>query len=315
MGKRAGAERTPVEPQRQNWFDPIVVNRRRAGLSFPFKVAALNLYGVDRVEEIAARLKRPPLHDAGVILLCEAGWRTRRSGGREVAADLASQLEMSFAFGPSFGFFRPGGPISAFMGSAILSREPLREVRSTAIAASQNVLRRKNRIARPVGLIASTTIDGGAITIGVVHLDRASSPQFRARQMAQFLAAMPSHGPAVIGGDFNSTTVDWTNPHAMLKVAALMVLRPRRFRDPVRYEPLFERLRDAGFKIEGVNLPLKPTFTFNRIIPPMFRPKLDWIAIRGIEAVPGSAKVVPPRSSLLQRRASDHDLIVCEVTI
>ncbi len=133
--------------------------------------------------------------------------------------------------------------------------------------------------------------------------------------MEQLLSAFPSDGPAVIGGDFNTTTIEWPRSLALVKVAALMMMNPRRFRDPVGREPLFDRLRGAGFRIDGVNLPLRPTFTFTRFIPPMFRPKLDWIAVRGLRPVAGSAAIVPPRASIFDRRASDHDLVVCEVTI
>ncbi len=296
-------------------FEPIVLNRRSAGARFPLKVVALNLQNRGRVEEVAACLQRPPLHGAGVILLSEVAWRTRWSGRREVAAELASILGMSLVFTPSWGFKASrGGPVVCLVGCAILSAQPLIDVTTAPISPVPESHIRRHRIDRPAGIIASIVVGGREVKVGVVHLNRSGSPQFRARQMDDYLSALPPDGPAVIGGDFNTTTIGWS-PLAFAKVPPLMMTQPRRFRDPVRYEPLFARLGEAGFAIDGANLPLKPTFTFTRFTPPAMRPKLDWLAVRGLHAVPGSAAVVTPRASFLARRFSDHDFIVCKVTI
>ncbi len=295
-------------------FEPTALNRRSAGARFPLKVAALNLRGSGQVEAIAARLKRPPLHGIGVLLLSEVAWRTRWSGRREVAAELASILRMSFIFAPSLGYRSSrDGRMAALKGCAILSAQPLIDVTTPPISAMPLRHNLHRRVDRQVGIIASIVIGGLEIKVGVVHLSRSGSPQFRARQMEEYLAGFPPDGPAVVGGDFNTTTIAW-NSLGLAKVAALMMIRPRRFRDPARYEPLLGRLGDAGFALDGANVALKPTFTFTRVIPSVLRPKLDWIAMRGLRAVPGSAAVVAPRASFLSRRISDHDLVVCEVT-
>ena len=311
MGERAEAAPAAIGSA----FEPTALNRRSAGARFPLKVAALNLRGSGQVEAIAARLKRPPLHGAGVLLLSEVAWRTRWSGRREVAAELASILGMSFIFAPSWGYRSShDGRVASLKGCAILSTQPLIDVITTPIPALPHQHNRHRRVDRHVGIIASIVIGGREIKLGVVHLSRNGSPQFRARQMEEYLIAFPPDGPAVVGGDFNTTTIVWDS-FALAKVAALMMIRPRRFRDPARYEPLLGRLGDAGFGIDGANLALKPTFTFTRAIPSVLRPKLDWIAMRRLRAVPGSAAVVAPRASFLDRRISDHDFVVCEVTM
>jgi endonuclease/exonuclease/phosphatase family metal-dependent hydrolase len=311
MGERAEAAPAAIGSVA---FEPTVLNRRSAGVRFPLKVAALNLRGSGQVEAIAACLKRPPLDGAGVLLLSEVAWRTRWSGRREVAAELASILGMSFVFAPSWGYRSShDGSMASLKGCAILSAQPLIDVATPPIPALPHRHNPHRRIDRHAGIVASIVIGGREIKVGVVHLSRGGSPQFRARQMDEYLAGFPSGDPAVVGGDFNTTTIAW-NSFALAEVAALMMLRPRRFRDPARYEPLLGRLGDAGFAIDGANVALKPTFTFTRIVPPVMRPKLDWIAIRGLRAVAGSAAVVAPRASVLSRRISDHDLVVCEVT-
>jgi endonuclease/exonuclease/phosphatase family metal-dependent hydrolase len=315
MAEGAGAQITPGEIGTPS-FETVELNRPSAGARFPLTVAVLNMFGGSRLEVIASCFRRPPLRDAGVILLCEADWRTRRACGREVAAELASMLEMSFAYAPSFGLRSSGDPPSAFLGVAILSREPLMDVRATALPAPPALSRHRWLAGAPAGLIASAVVDRRSITLGVAHLDRNASPRFRESQMAHYLSAFPADGPAVIGGDFNTTTIDWTGKWGVaLKLLGLTMTQPRRFRDPVAYEPLFGRLSEAGFDFQHANAPRKPTFTFTCLIPPFLRPKLDWIAVRGIRAVPGSAAVLAPRVSPLSPRASDHDIVACKVTL
>jgi hypothetical protein len=43
------------------------------------------------------------------------------------------------------------------------------------------------------------------------------------------------------------------------------------------------------------------------------RPKLDWLAVRELRPITGTAAVVAPRSSILRRRASDHDFVTVEL--
>jgi hypothetical protein len=131
--------------------------------------------------------------------------------------------------------------------------------------------------------------------------------------MKQFLEGFPAGAAAIIGGDFNTTTVDLGSRAALIKASALSLLQRHRFRNPQKWEPLFERLRAAGFKIGGANASGKATFTPSRLIPPIVRPKLDWLALRGLKPVVGSAMVVPARTSLLASRFSDHDFIMCTV--
>jgi hypothetical protein len=50
-------------------------------------------------------------------------------------------------------------------------------------------------------------------------------------------------------------------------------------------------------------------------VPRWSRPKLDWIGLRGLEAVRGSAAVVAAKTGVFGRRISDHDFVMCEVRV
>lgn len=130
--------------------------------------------------------------------------------------------------------------------------------------------------------------------------------------MAALLGELPSGGQIVLGGDFNTTTIALGTPGGFIAAAARMLLNPRRFRSPARHEPLFARLASAQFQTGGANAEGVPTFTFTRLIPPFLRPKLDWIALRGLAPVDGSARVLPARPSLFAPRVSDHDFVMVD---
>ena len=77
-------------PQEIPNFEPTIVNRPARAAKRTLKTVVFNARTGARFDGILACLRRPPLADADVIMLCEADWRMRRSAGREIAADLAA---------------------------------------------------------------------------------------------------------------------------------------------------------------------------------------------------------------------------------
>jgi endonuclease/exonuclease/phosphatase family metal-dependent hydrolase len=292
-------------------FEPMALNRPSVDTRSPLKVAVLNARGGADFHAILGCLSRPPLADAGTLMLCEASWRMPRHRWVEFAPGLAEALRMSFAFLPSFGRVTKSGEFRA-IGNAILCSQPIDGFRTVALSRPPHryVPNRLNGLHQ--GLLASINVNGRRVTMGVVHLERLWDPQGRGQQMEDFLSAIGNEAPVIIGGDLNTTTVDMDRRWQLLRACLAIAARPRRFRRPEPYEPLFDRIAAHGFSIDGANVPAVPTFTFSRLVPPRWRPKLDWIAARGIETVAGSAKVVPARTSIVGRRVSDHDFVLCE---
>lgn len=292
-------------------FEPMALNRPAVATRSALKVAVLNVAGGADFHAILACLTRPPLADAGTLMVCEASWRMPRHRWVEFASGLAEALKMSFAFLPSFGRATKGGKFRA-IGNAILCAQPLDDFRAIPLSRPPHKIIPRRIIGVHQGLLATINAGGRRVTIGVVHLERLWDPEGRARQMEDFLSAIGREAPTIIGGDLNTTTMDMDRRWGLLRASAAIVARPWRFREPQPHEPLFERIREHGFSIEGANVPAVPTFTFSRLVPPLWRPKLDWIAARGIQPVDGSATVVPARTSILGRRVSDHDFVMCE---
>jgi hypothetical protein len=303
---RSSEATEPLSP-----LQPVVVNRRsREQAVASLKVVAFNAKGGCHLDGIRRCLTGRSLAGANVILLCDADWSDPRSGFRTVAADLAADLEMSFAFAPKHRD-EPG----SYSGNAILCSQPLLDVVAVSLSKPQLAFSRLRRVGEPRGMLASAVFHGRPITLGVVHLTARWNPEGRRRQIADFIAAVPANGPVLIGGDFNTTTIDLSGPNALLWGLGEFVSKPARFRYPELYEPLLQHLEETGFEVQAFNAPRKPTFTFARVIPPLLRPKLDWLAARQLSAVPGAAVVVAARRSFFSRRVSDHDFVMCEVRL
>jgi endonuclease/exonuclease/phosphatase family metal-dependent hydrolase len=309
----AGSKLTPP-------FPPIVVNRAARQPGSRLRVVLLNAAGGKRFREIVTCLKRPALQGADVILLCEVNAGMKPSAGRDVAAEMAAMLEMSCAYIPEFGVTNPPGEIVRYMGNAILSAAPFEDVVAVPMhnPRTPRMLRRNpnwSRVGRPTGIVTRIKFGGRELTVGLAHLHSRCIPAERARQMANFLESFPTLGRAVFGGDLNTTTTELSSWSHIWATARQMITNPSRFRAPQAYEPLFDHLREHGLEIDGVNVPNRPTFTFSGLIPRSMRPKLDWLAIRELRPIAGTAAVVTPRSPSLLRRVSDHDFVTVDLEL
>lgn len=313
----------PAGPERQaHQFEPIIENRPSTIALGPLRVVAFNAEGGARFEGILRCFAREPLRSASVILLSEVDFGTRRAGRRKVASELAHALEMSCAYVPEFGLIGADGAMISYLGNAILSREPMENV--TAIPLPK-VSARYPRVPRSLGpvkrqgshvaIVATIRVRGKTVLVSVAHLDSRAHPTGRDLQIATMLEGFPVGGPAIFGGDLNTTTVELINPAGVRIVLRDMLLNSKRFRHPHAHEPLLARLGEAGFEVRGANVEGRATFTFARVVPPWMRPKLDWISLRGLEPVAGSAKVIPARPGFFASRVSDHDFIAVEVAL
>src|SRR5580704_6350286 len=108
------AQPMPSDPERTaHRFEPILENRASTMAPGPLRVVAFNAQGGTRFDGILRCLAREPLRRAGVLLLSEMDFGTSRSGGREVASELAQALGMSCAYVPEFGLLAEDGAVRA----------------------------------------------------------------------------------------------------------------------------------------------------------------------------------------------------------
>ena len=229
-------------------------------------------------------------------------------------------LEMSCAYVREFGVINESGDIVGYLGNAILSAAPFDDVAAVAMPnpRTPRMLRRNpnwSRVGTPTGIVTRINFGGRELTVGLAHLHSRTAPAGRARQLATYLESFPATGRAVFGGDLNTTTTELSSWSHLRATAREMIANPGRFRAPQAYEPLFEHLREHRLEIDGVNVANRSTFTFSGLIPRSMRPKLDWLAVRDLHPIAGTAAVVTPRSPRLMRRVSDHDFVTVDLEL
>jgi endonuclease/exonuclease/phosphatase family metal-dependent hydrolase len=293
----------------------------------------------------------PALADADVIALNEVDLGMARAGNRDVTHDLATRLVRHGVWAPLFletTRGRDDDPLHAgeveneesLFGIALLSRWPIGAVRVVELPSPVAFqFDRERMVGRHVALIAEILRPGAPFVASTTHLEVHRGRAERATQMQVVMAALADEKrPVVLTGDFNSHTFDRGRRHSSLAAAATLFLTPggaltARFRQPdrgPRHEPLFDRLREHGFRWEMFT-DFAPTLRlrFDRVeegrawewLARLANPlvswaatraamKLDWIVARGWGA--GSGGTVTGLDG--PGRPSDHAPIVAELT-
>lgn len=231
------------------------------------------LHGIAFDAIARALASEPRLAAADVISLNEADCGLARSGNRHVAFDLAQGRGLHAAWAAQFleleGGYRTAAAVAtapqgeSLFGLALLSRWPLAAVRRVELPSPESLLFDRERKAGCfVALVARVLHPAQPFTAVVTHLDVHGSPRRRAAQMQVIAAALPP-GPALVMGDFNTTTFARGSVLRSARTLTTLALAPQRRLRPRLLAPhlpagsppelLFDVLRDAGFAIEPFN--------------------------------------------------------------
>lgn len=234
------------------------------------RVMSINLANKKDAARIAEEIKR----DAGVvpdILLLQEVARLKGSE-TSVAEQVARILGMHAAFAAP----KPG-PTS--VGVAVLSRWPIEGRAVHRVRRFYRVLKVRPRLALGV----TTQSPRGPIRVWTTHLDTRITVKERVAQLRPILAEAASfREPSIIGGDLNTLNLGWVlhaipypngNAHARA-VADLM--------------------RQHGFDTPFTQH--RPTFDH-------FGMQLDWVYLRGLEAI---------RSGIAPLAFTDHHAVWAE---
>ena len=321
----------------------------------PVRLCAWNIQRGARLDAIRGALATDPiLAGADVLLLTEVDCGLGRSGNRNVARELAEALDMSYAFGPSYltladdwGENREGRPnTTALAGTAILARGAIRRTENLELPELRDKFSSsERRLGKKRALLAELALSSGPLVVAACHLDSNASPRQRARQLAAVLDGLEGPTPAILGGDFNSSTHDLSSPFAAVRDVVRKVLVRGLGRtidgymtpEQAEERPLFELIGERGFTIDGFNARTRPTYHYDFNDPYALEKlrrlggralvfavrrllrrwnarlpaRLDWFAGKGVRAL--SAAVLDPRDGE-GRAVSDHAAIVCDVT-
>jgi endonuclease/exonuclease/phosphatase family metal-dependent hydrolase len=310
------------------------------------------LHGL-QFDAIAAALQNSPeLAPADLITLNEVDVGLSRSGSRHVAFDLAARLGLHAAWAAQFleldgGANRgnapqPHQPGECWFGLALLSRFPIAAPRRIELPSPAGLLfDRECKAGAFVALAARIEHPVRPFTAIVTHLDVHGTPESRAAQMRAVLEHLPP-GPAILAGDFNTTTFArgslWrslatltmlaSGPKARLSDRLLRPYRPR----GRPYEPLFDVLAQQQFDFERFNstdasldvhfadvheldaFPVPLRRTVLRALGWVERRngmRLDWITARGFVPDPARPACAVPSLMRGAGAASDHAPVAC----
>lgn len=163
--------------------------------------------------------------DADVLLLQEVDMFCRRTGGRDVAGELADALGMNWLCAGEFQEIGESlGRQPALTGQAILSRYPLEDAVVLPFTAQAKLRWRLTPLEpRRGGRIALRVRTAGVLVYNA-HLESWGSEKLRRKQLDQILAdqaGSAADGAAVIiGGDLNNLPVIRSSMFGRLTVAS-----------------------------------------------------------------------------------------------
>lgn len=232
-------------------------------------------WNIERGKELAGQLKAfreiPYLQDCDVLLLTETDVGMARSGNADVARTLARDLGMHYAFVPCYLSLVKGSGTERWIegenelglhGNAILSRYPIRDPYRIALRNGIDKLKsNEQRLGTQTALAATIDLPGGPLPVASVHLDANSTQAHRASQMRSVLEALPHTGPALVGGDWNTTTFDSSSAfRAIMGYWRCVFMGPSRvinghFLHPYHWfeKELFDLLEHRGFDFRRCN--------------------------------------------------------------
>ena len=238
-----------------------------------YRIAAWN---IERGKELAGQLEvlrdHEWLREADVLLLTETDVGMARSGNVDVAQTMARELGMNYAFVPCYLSLVKGSGTErevdgendlGLHGNAILSRYPITAPRAVHLTNGiDKMASREKRLGRQTALLAEIGFPGFRLPVASVHLDAQSTQRHRAEQMRAVLDAMPETGPALLGGDWNTTTFDSSTAFRAICGYWLRVfMGPGRvirnhFLHPDRWfeRELFSLLRARGYEHDRSNV-------------------------------------------------------------
>jgi endonuclease/exonuclease/phosphatase family metal-dependent hydrolase len=303
-------------------FDRLEVAPPRAGRTALDGPARIAFWNAERGKYLDASANLLRGLDAAAYLLCELDLGMARSGQAHTAREMAQHLAAGYAFGVEFlelglgdAFERSwhAGEINeaGLHGAAILSPFPLERpalVRLESDGRWFDGANGERRVGGRIALLATLRIAGRPITLVNVHFESHSDPTSRAAQMGRLLDAIDAYAdgqPALIGGDFNTSTLGrgWARGSGEKPV-----LPEERLLDPVPFEPLFDVAAARGYDWRACNtlgVPTQRTRPDGTPPPPLGR--LDWFFSRGLATSdPKTVAAVDGAGIAI----SDHEVLV-----
>jgi len=331
--------------------------RSSAAAKDRYRFVAWNIErGTQLTRQLDALRTNEFLRDADVLLLIETDVGMARSGNVDVARTMAQELGFAYAFVPCYLSLVKGSGVERHVegentvglhGNAILSRYPMTNLRRVSLENGiDKIASREKRLGQQTALAATIEFPQQRVATVSTHLCAQSSQHHRMQQMRQILDVLPA-GPAVLGGDWNTST--YNSSRALYAILGFWlrvmmgvdhVIRNHYLHPERMFErELFEMLDRQGFDYRSCNVMGEHTVHYDmrdpradgslrEWVPDWCFPfiywslrnhngrcplKLDWFAARGVKTENPVVLHEPRDGSHVP--LSDHDAIGVDIRL
>jgi endonuclease/exonuclease/phosphatase family metal-dependent hydrolase len=237
----------------------------------PIEAARIVFWNAERLKYLGPSIAMLGKAAADACLLCELDLGMARSGNTHTTADLARALNAGYVFAIEFvelglgdarerNWHRDEKNAAGLHGAALVSARPLLRPRVLRLETSGRWFDGafgERRVGGRIAVMAEMIVGGQPLLLVSVHYESHTGPEDRLTQTRLLLQEIDQHAPGqpvLIGGDFNTNTMDRSERERPALIKAALASDPRRLELPMIYEPMFEELRTWGYRWEECNL-------------------------------------------------------------
>jgi endonuclease/exonuclease/phosphatase family metal-dependent hydrolase len=292
--------------------------------------ARIVFWNAERLKYLTPSIAMLGATKADACLLCEVDHGMARSGNIHTTAGLAQGLGAGYIFAVEFVELGLGDArerhwhmaetnTASLHGAGLVSRRFLQRPRLLRLETSGRWFDGKfgeRRVGGRIAVMAELEVGGKPVLLVSVHYESHTGPEDRLAQTRLLLDDIDRSNPGqpvLIGGDFNTNTLERAD-HERLK-RAQQVLRddPHRFHYPMAYEPMFEELHRRGYDWESCNvMGARTQRTRPDGTPQEPLGRIDWFFSRGLKC---SGPAVIPAVDEAGIAISDHEALAVTIQL
>jgi endonuclease/exonuclease/phosphatase family metal-dependent hydrolase len=205
------------------------------------------------------------------VILCELDLGMARTGNRHVTAELAEALKAGYVYAVEFveldlgdarerGWFAGHRNVAGLHGAGLVSARPLLDPRLLRLETTGRWFDGgfgERRVGGRIAVMASLEVAGQPVLLVSVHYESHTGPADRMEQTRVLLDAIDRDfpgRPVLIGGDFNTNSMERADHERPDAVQRALAADPDRLVRPMCYEPMFDEMAQHGYDWESCNV-------------------------------------------------------------
>lgn len=237
----------------------------------PIESARILFWNAERLKFPEPSVEMVRRANADAVVLCELDLGMARTANRHVTADLATALGAGYVYAVEFveldlgdarerRWFAGERNQAGLHGAGLVSARPLRDPRLIRLERSGRWFDGafgERRVGSRIAVMASLEVAGEPVLLVSVHYESHTGPGDRLAQTRVLLDAIDRDfpgRPVLIGGDFNTNTMERAEHEQPGAIHAALAADPHRLVRPMRYEPMFAELARRGYDWESCNV-------------------------------------------------------------